>query len=52
MSNVRLLTGSMNSLFSVILSMATSSRALKHVWTKEKDDTIVECLVDLVSMRG
>ncbi|TYK00096.1 putative nuclease HARBI1 [Cucumis melo var. makuwa] len=28
-------------------SMATSSRAPKHVWMKEKEDTLVECLVEL-----
>ncbi|KAA0039265.1 retrotransposon protein [Cucumis melo var. makuwa] len=28
----------------------TSSPVLKHVWTKEKEGTLVECLVDLVSM--
>uniref|UniRef100_A0A9I9E099 Retrotransposon protein n=1 Tax=Cucumis melo TaxID=3656 RepID=A0A9I9E099_CUCME len=33
-------------------SMATSSRAPKHVWTKENEDTLVECLVELVSTRG
>ncbi|TYK21089.1 retrotransposon protein [Cucumis melo var. makuwa] len=32
--------------------MATSSRAPKHVWTKENEDTLVECLVELVSTRG
>ncbi|KAA0054470.1 retrotransposon protein [Cucumis melo var. makuwa] len=32
--------------------MATSSCAPKHVWTKEEEDTLVECLVELVSTRG
>ncbi|KAA0037606.1 retrotransposon protein [Cucumis melo var. makuwa] len=32
--------------------MTTSSRAPKHVWTKEEEGTLVECLVDLVSMRA
>ncbi|KAA0042476.1 retrotransposon protein [Cucumis melo var. makuwa] len=32
--------------------MTTSSRAPKHVWTKEEEDTLVECLVQLVSIRG
>ncbi|KAA0042472.1 retrotransposon protein [Cucumis melo var. makuwa] len=32
--------------------MTTSSRALKHVWTKEEKDTLVECLVELVSIEG
>ncbi|KAA0049647.1 retrotransposon protein [Cucumis melo var. makuwa] len=32
--------------------MTTSLRALKHVWTKEEEGTLVECLVDLVSMEG
>ncbi|KAA0040588.1 retrotransposon protein [Cucumis melo var. makuwa] len=37
----------------IILSMTTSSRALKHVWTKEEEKgTLVECLRDLVSMEG
>ncbi|KAA0048715.1 retrotransposon protein [Cucumis melo var. makuwa] len=31
--------------------MATLSRALMHLWTKEEEGTLVECLVDLVSMR-
>ncbi|KAA0035633.1 retrotransposon protein [Cucumis melo var. makuwa] len=30
--------------------MATSSRAPWHVWTKKEEDTLVECLVDLVVM--
>ncbi|KAA0042386.1 retrotransposon protein [Cucumis melo var. makuwa] len=30
--------------------MTTSSRPPKHVWTKEEEDTLVECLVELVSM--
>ena len=33
----------------VIFSMTTSSRAPKHVWTKE-EDTLVEYLVELVSI--
>ncbi|TYJ97710.1 retrotransposon protein [Cucumis melo var. makuwa] len=32
--------------------MTTSSRASKHVWTKKEEGTLVECLVDLVSMGG
>ena len=32
--------------------MATSSCALKNVWTKEEKVTLVECLVELVSMGG
>ncbi|KAA0061158.1 retrotransposon protein [Cucumis melo var. makuwa] len=32
--------------------MTTSSCALKNVWTKDEKSTLVECLVDLVSMRG
>ncbi|TYK23166.1 retrotransposon protein [Cucumis melo var. makuwa] len=32
--------------------MTTSSRAPKHVWNKEEEDTLVECLVQLVSTRG
>ncbi|KAA0041207.1 gag/pol protein [Cucumis melo var. makuwa] len=28
------------------------SRAPKHVWTKEKEDTLVECLMELVSTEG
>ncbi|KAA0044982.1 transposase [Cucumis melo var. makuwa] len=30
--------------------MATLSRALNHVWTKEEEDTLIECLVELVSI--
>ncbi|KAL4013677.1 retrotransposon protein [Cucumis melo var. makuwa] len=32
--------------------MSTSNRAPRHVWTKEEDDTLVECLMELVSMEG
>ena len=32
-----------------IVSMASSSREPKHVWTKEEEATLVECLVELVS---
>ena len=28
----------------------TTSRAPKNVWTKEEEGTLVECLVELVSM--
>ncbi|KAA0025278.1 retrotransposon protein [Cucumis melo var. makuwa] len=30
--------------------MSTSTRAPRHVWTKEEEGTFVECLMDLVSM--
>ncbi|TYK05017.1 retrotransposon protein [Cucumis melo var. makuwa] len=30
--------------------MSTSSRAPRHIWTKEKEGTLVECLMELVSM--
>ncbi|TYK16489.1 transposase [Cucumis melo var. makuwa] len=30
--------------------MAILSRALNHVWTKEEEDTLLECLVELVSI--
>ncbi|KAL0545822.1 hypothetical protein IC582_015718 [Cucumis melo] len=33
-------------------SMSTSNRAPRHVWTKEEEGTLVECLIDLVSMGG
>ncbi|TYK10971.1 retrotransposon protein [Cucumis melo var. makuwa] len=33
-------------------NMTTSSRAPKHVWTKEEDDTLFKCLVKLVSTGG
>ncbi|KAA0055605.1 retrotransposon protein [Cucumis melo var. makuwa] len=33
-------------------NMATSSCAPKRVWTKEEEDTLVECLVELVSIGG
>ncbi|KAL4026023.1 hypothetical protein IC575_014430 [Cucumis melo] len=29
-----------------------STRAPRHVWTKEEKDTLVECLMELVSMEG
>ncbi|KAA0040922.1 retrotransposon protein [Cucumis melo var. makuwa] len=32
--------------------MSTSTRAPRHVWTKEEEGTIVECLMELVSMGG
>ena len=48
--NVKLLMASMNFLSFLILNMATSSRAPWHVWTKKEEDTLVECLVDLVVM--
>ncbi|KAA0057233.1 retrotransposon protein [Cucumis melo var. makuwa] len=32
--------------------MSTSNRALRHVWTKEEEGTLVECLMELVSMGG
>ncbi|KAA0058991.1 retrotransposon protein [Cucumis melo var. makuwa] len=32
--------------------MSTSNRAPRHVWTKEEDDTLMECLMELVSMGG
>ncbi|KAA0036695.1 retrotransposon protein [Cucumis melo var. makuwa] len=32
--------------------MSTSNRAPRHVWTKEKEGTLVECLMELVSMGG
>ncbi|KAA0059045.1 retrotransposon protein [Cucumis melo var. makuwa] len=32
--------------------MATSSCAPKHVWTKEEEDTLVKCLVELESTDG
>ncbi|KAL0546077.1 hypothetical protein IC582_015982 [Cucumis melo] len=32
--------------------MSTSNRAPRHVWTKEEDGTLVECLMELVSMGG
>ncbi|KAA0066807.1 retrotransposon protein [Cucumis melo var. makuwa] len=32
--------------------MSTSNRAPRHVWTKEEEGTLVECLIDLVSMGG
>ncbi|KAL4010410.1 hypothetical protein IC575_030262 [Cucumis melo] len=32
--------------------MSTSNRAPRHVWTKEEKGTLVECLMELVSMGG
>ncbi|KAA0064269.1 retrotransposon protein [Cucumis melo var. makuwa] len=32
--------------------MSTSNRAPRHVWTKEEEGTLVECLMELVSMGG
>ncbi|KAA0062209.1 retrotransposon protein [Cucumis melo var. makuwa] len=32
--------------------MSTSNRAPRHVWTKEEEGTLVECLMKLVSMGG
>ena len=32
--------------------MASSSRAPKHVWTKEEEATLVDCIVELVSAGG
>ncbi|XP_031739738.1 uncharacterized protein LOC116403265 [Cucumis sativus] len=32
--------------------MTSSSRAPKHVWTKEEEATLVECMVELVSAGG
>ncbi|KAA0060172.1 retrotransposon protein [Cucumis melo var. makuwa] len=31
--------------------MSTSNRASRHVWTKEEEGTLVECLMELVPMR-
>ena len=42
----------MNCLSLFILNMATSSRAPRHVWTKEEEGTLVEFSVDLVVMEG
>ena len=50
--NSKLLTYFMYLLLFVILSMTTSFRAPKHVWTKKKDGTVVECLVELVFVDG
>ena len=44
--NVKLLTCFMYLLSFIICSMTTSSRAPKHVWTKEEEDTLVKCLVE------
>uniref|UniRef100_A0A9I9EEC9 DUF8040 domain-containing protein n=1 Tax=Cucumis melo TaxID=3656 RepID=A0A9I9EEC9_CUCME len=33
-------------------NMSTSNRAPRHVWTKEEEGTLVECLMELVSMGG
>ncbi|KAL0548430.1 hypothetical protein IC582_012881 [Cucumis melo] len=32
--------------------MSTSNRAPRHVWTREEEGTLVECLMELVSMGG
>uniref|UniRef100_A0A9I9EEP9 Retrotransposon protein n=1 Tax=Cucumis melo TaxID=3656 RepID=A0A9I9EEP9_CUCME len=32
--------------------MSTSNRAPRHVWTREEKGTLVECLMELVSMGG
>ncbi|KAL4038216.1 hypothetical protein IC575_001824 [Cucumis melo] len=32
--------------------MSTSNRGPRHVWTKEEEGTLVECLMELVSMGG
>ncbi|KAA0034933.1 hypothetical protein IC582_019653 [Cucumis melo] len=32
--------------------MSTSNHAPRHVWTKEEEGTLVECLMELVSMGG
>ncbi|KAL0544638.1 hypothetical protein IC582_019756 [Cucumis melo] len=32
--------------------MSTSNRSPRHVWTKEEEGTLVECLMELVSMGG
>ncbi|KAA0035275.1 retrotransposon protein [Cucumis melo var. makuwa] len=32
--------------------MSTSNRVPRHVWTKEEERTLVECLMELVSMGG
>ncbi|KAA0033261.1 retrotransposon protein [Cucumis melo var. makuwa] len=32
--------------------MSTSNRAPRHVWTKEEEGSLVECLMELVSMGG
>ena len=36
----------------MIVSMTSSSRAPKHVWTEEEEATLVECMVELVSIGG
>ncbi|KAL4023499.1 hypothetical protein IC575_017257 [Cucumis melo] len=33
-------------------NMSTSNRAPRHVWTREEEGTLVECLMELVSMGG
>jgi len=38
--------------YCMIVSMASSSRAPKHVWTKEEEATLVECMLELVSASG
>uniref|UniRef100_A0A9I9EMP3 Retrotransposon protein n=1 Tax=Cucumis melo TaxID=3656 RepID=A0A9I9EMP3_CUCME len=32
--------------------MSISNRAPRHVWTEEEEGTLVECLMELVSMGG
>ncbi|KAA0040793.1 retrotransposon protein [Cucumis melo var. makuwa] len=32
--------------------MSTLNRTPRHVWTKEEEGTLPECLMELVSMRG
>ncbi|TYK26893.1 retrotransposon protein [Cucumis melo var. makuwa] len=32
--------------------MSTSTRAPRHVWTKEEESTLMKCLMELVSMGG
>ena len=49
---MKLLTCFMYLLSFIILNIATSSRAPKHVWTKEEEDTLVKCLMELVSTDG
>ena len=36
----------------VSFELTSSSRAPKHVWTKEEETTLVECMVELVSAGG
>lgn len=35
-----------------IVTVASSSHAPKHVWTKKEETTLVECLVELVFAGG